>query len=140
MNGYEKRKVDANIGLSFCKETRKLLGDNPVVRFRKAVLAASLTLFFTGSATAQEFKSSEFLTWNRDNQEFYIRTSMGMAGLIAGRNVESQGKCLDDWYFGNQDKANNEVLATMRRFPSYHPRGVIAAIMEKKCGSIVYTK
>ena len=61
-----------------------------------------------------------------------------MAGLIAGRNDDSQGKCLEDWYFSDETVSNNQVLDVMRQYPDYHPRGVILAVMEKRCGKLVY--
>ncbi len=91
------------------------------------------------NAIAGVFKSSEFLTWKRNSQDFYIRTSIGMAGLIATRNDKAHGKCLDDWYFSDEDAANEAILDVMREHPDYHPRGVILAVLEKRCGSFTYS-
>ena len=88
---------------------------------------------------AQEtFKSSEFLSWDRDNQEFYIRTSVGMASLIIAQTDEQDSRCIDTWYTSDMDAAHQYIFEQMRRFPSYHPRGVILAVMEKKCGKFTY--
>ncbi len=100
------------------------------------MLFALLFGLFQQAAYAEAFKGSDFLTWKRDSQEFYIRTSVGMAGLIVGRYNEAQGKCLEDWYYGDESSANNQILDVMRQYSTYHPRGVIAAVMEKRCGSI----
>lgn len=91
-------------------------------------------------AMAQDdiFKSSEFLKWKRTSQDFYIETSVGMASLIAGRNNAEQGECLDKWYFSDVTEKNKFVLKTMKRFPDYHPRGVILAVLEKQCGKLTY--
>ena len=78
------------------------------------------------------------MTWKRPQQEFYMRTTIGMAGLIIRRNQKSQGDCVDDWYFKNQKTATDEMLETMRQYPDYHPQGVILAFVEKRCGSAVY--
>ena len=86
------------------------------------------------------FKSSEFLTWDREATEFYIRTSVGMASLIVGQTDKSQGKCVDDWYYKDQTVSNAYIFDAMKRFPDYHPRGVILAAMEKKCGKFAYKK
>ena len=80
------------------------------------------------------------MKWKRESQDFYIRTSVGMAGLIASRNEKAHGDCLSDWYFTDENAANEEILSIMRQYPDYHPRGVIVAVMEKKCGSIIYSQ
>lgn len=87
---------------------------------------------------AEKFESSSFLEWPRDSQEFYFRTSIGMAGLIAGRNDEAQGNCLSNWYFLDQKKATDHILDVMRMYPDHHPRGVILAVLEKRCGKLIY--
>lgn len=85
------------------------------------------------------FKSSDFLNWDLKSQTYYIRTSIGMAGLIAGRNDEAQGKCLDNWYFNDTPLRDQFILKTMRRVPDYHPRAVILAVLEKQCGPLIYS-
>lgn len=84
------------------------------------------------------FKSSEFLTWERNSQEFYIDTTIGMAGLIASQNDQAKGQCIDEWYFQRQSDATDFILDVMRDYPNYHPRGTIAAIIEKQCGSLTF--
>lgn len=84
------------------------------------------------------FKSSEFLTWRRASQELYIDTTLGMAGLIMKQNDKAKGQCLDDWYLSDQAAAYDYVLGTMRKYPDFHPRGTIAAVIEKKCGSLIF--
>ncbi len=104
-----------------------------------ATIALICMCFYPQMPEAQDqFTSASFLTWDRQNQDFYIRTSVGMAGLIAARNDGSQGDCVDEWYFGDETAANNQILEVMRTYPDYHPRGVIVAVMEKRCGSIIY--
>ncbi|GJL94271.1 MAG: hypothetical protein DHS20C05_06760 [Hyphococcus sp.] len=115
--------------------------------FKLNLIAASV--IFTIGCSPQDaaaepkpdiFKSETFLTWDRDAQEFYIRTSVGMAGLIAARNDKAHGKCLEDWYFTDESAANSSIIAVMKDYPEYHPRGVIVAVMEKRCGSIIYAE
>lgn len=101
-------------------------------------VSLSLSPAYASKPETDTFKSVQFLEWEKDSQNFYIRTSVGMAGLIAGRNDKAQGDCLDKWYFGDETKANNQILDVMRQYPEYHPRGVIVAMMEKICGSIIY--
>ncbi|MEM8772991.1 MAG: hypothetical protein AAGD92_15190 [Pseudomonadota bacterium] len=85
-----------------------------------------------------KFTSAEFLTWERGSQEFYIDASVGMAGLIITRNDATKGKCLDGWYLSDQDEVIDHILEVMEANPTFHPRGVLAAIIEKKCGSMEF--
>lgn len=95
-------------------------------------------LLVEAPAEAETFKSADFLKWSRENQEFYIRTSVGMAGLIAVQNDKQHSQCIEDWYFSNEESANRSILVAMTRFPNYHPRGVILAKLQKVCGSFTY--
>ena len=80
------------------------------------------------------FKSMEFLKWDRESQDYYIRTSVGMASLVSAQSDKTHAKCLDNWYSAEKP-ANDLVLTAMARFPEFHPRGVILAVMQKQCGS-----
>lgn len=109
---------------------------------QKAIISA--LIFFAAiqaeSAQAETFKGADFLTWPRHSQQLYIRTSVGMAGLIAAENDKVHANCLEDWYFDDEERSTDFVLETMRRFPEYHPRGVIVAVLEKQCGTFNYTE
>ncbi|MEO1151108.1 MAG: hypothetical protein AAFW83_08990 [Pseudomonadota bacterium] len=105
-------------------------------------------MVFTQSGTAAPekakpeqniFKAAQFLTWDRQNKEIYIRTTIGVAGYISLQNDEPHGRCIENWYNSDHDKNNEYILGTMRRFPDYHPRGIIMAILEKQCGSFNYS-
>lgn len=103
------------------------------------MLVGLLLLLYPQSLSSETFKSEAFLTWERSSQDFYIRTSIGMAGFIAARNDNAHARCLEDWYYSDETAANEAVLAAMRRFPDYHPRGVIVAVIEKRCGSFTFS-
>lgn len=103
-----------------------------------AIFIATMLPIYPQVSRAESFTSDEFLTWNRQNQGFYFRTSIGMAGLIAGFNNKEQGHCIDRWYFNDTGNAEAKLLDAMRRFPSYHPRGVIVAVLQKACGKLRY--
>lgn len=108
---------------------------------KKLVLVAALAVTIPCiPAYAEAFKGSEFLKWERDNQEFYMRTSIGMAILIADQNDKAHGKCVNDWFSKDEQGAYNYILENMRRFPEFHPRGTILAAMEKQCGEFTYKK
>lgn len=103
-----------------------------------AITALFLLGFYPQAHAQETFKSAEFLTWKRSSQEFYIDTTIGMASLIVNQNDKAKGKCLSDWYFADPKAANDYVLSMMRQYPEYHPRGTIAAIIEKRCGSLTF--
>ncbi len=86
------------------------------------------------------FKSSEFMNWSEGNRSFYIRTSIGMATMIAIHNDKKHMKCLENWYFSNEKQSNQIIYKTMKKYPDHHPRGVLFALLEKACGSFKYSK
>ncbi|WP_417449552.1 hypothetical protein [Kordiimonas sp.] len=98
----------------------------------------AFTAAVTQPAKADSFKSSEFLTWKRETQAFYFRANVGMASLIAGQNDKAQGQCIDDWYYADETASEDYILDVMRKYPDYHPRGLILAAIQKKCGPLKY--
>ena len=82
------------------------------------------------------FRSKTFLMWDDANQSFYIEASVGMASLIAARMDKAQGKCIDDWYYADENAANASIRKIMTQYPENHPRGIILAVVQKKCGDI----
>ena len=103
-----------------------------------AILLFSIAYSYPQSSHSEMFKSSEFISWQRDSQEYFIRISIGMAVLIADQNDKTQAACLSDWFGKDEAAAYNRILETMKRFPDYHPRGVILAVAEKQCGPFIY--
>lgn len=110
----------------------------------KTVFIASFSAFILGLCMpvyAEDiFKSSEFLDWSENNRSFYIRTSIGMAGLIAARNDSQHAKCLEEWYFSDEKAGEESIYQIMREYPDYHPRGIIVAVLKKQCGSFNYSE
>ena len=103
-----------------------------------AISALAIASGYPQNSVAETFTSGEFLAWPTDTRNFYLHTSIGMARLIASQNDKRQGDCISDWYFGNEAGAQLELTNAMQRFPTYHPRGVILAMIEKKCGPMSY--
>ena len=103
-----------------------------------AALILTITITQPIYAETQEpvniFTGSEFLTWDQANQELYLRTSFGIAAFVVNQYSPDQGKCLNDWFANNEQAAYTRFIDTMKRFPEYHPRGTIIAVMEKQCG------
>ena len=102
------------------------------------VLFAISLIYSTHANAAESFKSSEFLTYSKEGQSSYIRTSVGMTGLIAARNDKKHADCIDQWYFSDMDHGNQQIIATMRQYPDYHPQAVIVAVLQKVCGTFTY--
>lgn len=101
---------------------------------------AVIFLVFCTQAIAQDiFRSSEFLKWSEENRSLYIRTSIGMAGQISGYNDHKHAKCLEDWYFSDEENSNETIYEAMRKFSNFHPRGVIMAVLKKTCGTFEYS-
>lgn len=105
---------------------------------RGAIAAALIVSIYPQISVAKEFTSADFLKWEPESQSFYFRTSIGMAGLIAGLNNDQQAKCIDDWYFADMKNAEKVMIGVMRDNSSYHPRGVILGVLQKKCGAFRY--
>lgn len=87
---------------------------------------------------ADSFTGEKFLTWPRDSQESLIQSSIMMTGIIAAQHRTDIAGCIDDWYTGDeavQAQRHEFVIDTIRKNPSYHPQGVILALLQKECGS-----
>lgn len=76
--------------------------------------------------------------WEADSRDFYVRITASTAITIAAKNDERHAKCLEDWYLADEQKSNEEVYSAMRKNSGYHPRLIILAMMEKKCGTFKY--
>lgn len=105
---------------------------------KNATILLFFLLFYPHNSVAETFQSSEFLTWSQESQEFYIRTSVGMAGLVAGQNDRTHADCIDDWYYDDQTQSNGFILEMMATHSEFHPRGVILAVLEAQCGEFDY--
>lgn len=108
------------------------------LRFRGflILIPATLSAIQIPPAHAGAFTSEEFLSWAPRNQAFYIEASVGMASLIAGQRDTAQGRCIDDWYYGDEAAGTASILGVMRENPRNHPRGIVLAVLQKRCGPI----
>jgi len=107
---------------------------------RKALALASLsTIVCTASgASAEDLKSSTFLTYPADSQKSYINTSVLMATIIAAQNSKDHAACIGDWSGRYVGDGYQPVIEAMRKFPEHHPTGVILAVLKKACGTFSY--
>lgn len=87
---------------------------------------------------AEGFTGREFLAWQQASQDSYLQTSVTMASMIIAQTNAETGACVDDWYFGDQamiDRRNAELRDQIEAYDGYHPSAVIAAVLQKQCGS-----
>ena len=109
---------------------------------RKALALATLsTIVCISTAGAEEgFKSSKFLTHSAESQKGYIGASVMMAGVIASKNAPEQARCIDGWASSNDPSGFPTVIEAMRKYPDYHPSGIILAVLQKACGSFEFVR
>lgn len=86
-----------------------------------------------------QFTGEEFLTWDRVNQDSFIEVSVTMAGIVSGRARKDISRCIDEWYSLEDETRrmrNDFILKIISENPTYHPQGVILAVLEEQCGSL----
>lgn len=84
------------------------------------------------------FTVEKFLQFDKKAQDSYFQISITMAGVIATQTNKKIAVCIDDWYFKSLEisaKRNISMIALMKKYPSHHPSGIIAAAIERACGS-----
>lgn len=96
-----------------------------------------LALFSVIGSAQAGTTTSEFLKWERKNQESFLDISITMAGVIAAQSKPKVAKCLDGWYFESvelQDQRYQEILDFMPRLKEYSPTTVVLSILNDVCG------
>lgn len=82
---------------------------------------------------AEDKKSATFLAASPDGQIGYISASLSMAQALLSK---PQGECIGKWAEAHHADGYKEVIDTIKKYDSYHPSSVIAAVIEKQCGSL----
>lgn len=98
----------------------------------KTIATAALAISFAGAAVAEEKKSAAFLSASPEGQISYITTSLSMAQALLSA---SQGECIGKWAAAQRPAGYKEMVDTIKKYPDYHPSSVVAAVIEKHCGS-----
>ena len=96
------------------------------------ILAWSIPLY-----AKEVFTAEKFLQFNKAEQASYFQISVTMAGVIATQTRKDLARCIDDWYFENSEtieKRNAFMVSLMKKYPTHHPSGIIAAAIKKACG------
>jgi len=84
------------------------------------------------------FTSADFLEQPAESRSSYIRVSLMMANMIAIENDQEQADCIEGWYDSDRSGRERFIYGVMEKYPSYHPIGIIMAVIEKQCGSFKY--
>lgn len=104
---------------------------------RSGALALPI-LFAPLSATATDFRASRVL-----NDMSTVERAAYLAGVVEGfayARYTKDGKqadgmtCIYDWFYQN-DETPQAILTVFKRFPDYTPGAIIAAMLEKECGT-----
>ncbi|MGH1406658.1 MAG: hypothetical protein ACRBBJ_08895 [Rhodomicrobiaceae bacterium] len=83
--------------------------------------------------------TADFLKWERKAQVSFLQISISMAGILLAQTKPKIARCIDRWYFKNEDtkkKQNAFILKEMLKYKAYHPNAVIIGFIEQECGSI----
>lgn len=103
-------------------------------------MAAMLVgLIYPQTSFGKGFTSADLLKWKVASQDSFFQTSIGMTGVIASQNRREAARCIDQWYFSDkaiQQRRNDHIRNTMKKFPNYDPQATIFAIVRKACGKL----
>ncbi len=112
------------------------------MRYTARVLAGAMitaAMVLPAQADEDKFTAADVLAWDEKTQDWYFEVATGMATVIASRSQSPAAGCINDWYFATteiRELRNEEIRGVLREFVDYHPSNVIAALIEKECGSI----
>jgi hypothetical protein len=102
-----------------------------------AILTSLLAL--TTQAYAQDgYTSADLLERPVEAQNAHIQISVGMIGVVATQTRPEIARCVDDWFFGDDAimaERTENIRSVMREHSSFHPAGVILAVVQQACGS-----
>lgn len=109
---------------------------------KKRIVTASLfvvaLLNYSQALASPGFTAAKFVQLERAAQDSYFQTSVMMAGVVATQTHTNLAGCIDQWYFESSEtmqERNDFMRETMAQYPDHHPSGVIAAFIQKACGS-----
>ena len=75
------------------------------------------------------------LEWNRKSRNFYLETSVTMAGVVAAQSQKTAATCIGEWHVEEHKKGYPAILETLRTYPAYHPQAAVLAVLRKACGT-----
>ncbi len=108
-----------------------------------ALVAVATLCAAYAAAEDEKFTAADVVAWDQTNQDWYFEVAASMGAALASQNSTERARCINDWYFKDEDsrqEANSYIREVMARFPGYHPTLVMISILEKECGSLVFTE
>lgn len=106
---------------------------NTTNRISISILTVIFIALYPQIGLADGFDGTDLLEWSQDSQRFYLEASASMAGVIVAQNDPDQARCIDDWHAREHAMQYEETLKSIRSYPTYHPQGVLFAILRKAC-------
>ncbi|MGJ8690803.1 MAG: hypothetical protein ACSHXZ_14935 [Gammaproteobacteria bacterium] len=107
----------------------------------KRGLTASIIGFFllncTPSYASKNVRIKEFLTYDYNSQDYYLKATIDAATVIAAQIRKDMSLCIADWYSddpGTIKQRNTEILTIMEEYPDSYPIAIIIAVLQKQCG------
>lgn len=98
-----------------------------------SILITAFILLFPQLSLADGFDGADLLEWSQDSQRFYIEASASMAGVIVAQSDPDLARCIDEWHAREHAMQYAETLKSIRSYPTYHPQGVLFAILRQAC-------
>lgn len=102
-----------------------------------AIVTAVILTAFPQISSAEKFTGEKFLKWPRKSQDSLIQNSITMIAIVAAQTQKDIARCIDSWYVVDEaikQQRHGYILDIIKENPSYHPQGVILAILQKRCG------
>ena len=78
--------------------------------------------------------SKQFLEKPELDRVWWYMGAFTTLGHLVSQVNETRGKCIYDWYFNDQEKRQELIEDTIRKYPKHTPSGVILALLFKNCG------
>lgn len=103
-----------------------------------ATTIAFSSLFYMQAYAQEGFTGEDFLAWESSAQTGFVQTSVSMAGIIASQIKPDIARCIDGWYFANDealDQRNTEIITLIDENARFHPSAVILAAIQRECGA-----
>jgi len=103
-----------------------------------AIAVIAMMGFYPQVSEAQGLTGKQFITWERAQQDSYIRISVTMTAVVATRGHSNIAQCIDEWYSEktvDEQARHDTFIEAIKKNTIYHPQAVILALIQKQCGS-----
>ncbi len=96
--------------------------------------AAAFIFAATTQVVRADTTTADFLQWEREAQISFLQIAMNMTGIIASQAKPEIARCLNEWYYADQDARNQEILDVMPQLAEHTPTTVVLAVVNDVCG------